>query len=312
MLSDLLHITFVISILAGMLRIATPLLLAASGELVAERAGVMNMSIEGTMLMGAFAGFLAAAKTGSLLAGTVMAILAGGLWGLLFAFLACTLKVNQIIASLTSNLLSSGLTFYGYRVAFGEERATIPSIKIFEVVQIPYLSKIPFIGEVLFSQFLLSYVALLMVPIIGFFLYRTKYGLQIRSLGENPRAVDMRGVSVTRLQYFAVIFGGMMSGLGGSFLTLASAGLFLPDITAGRGWLAYVIVIAGNWAPGKILIAALAFAFLDSFQLHLQSLGVNFPYQILLALPYVFAILVMAGNRSRSAAPLSLAIPYRR
>lgn len=151
-----------------------------------------------------------------------------------------------------------------------------------------------------------------MVPAIWFFLYRTRYGLLIRTLGENPRAADVKGVSVPRYRYLAVIFGGLMAGLGGSFLTLASAGVFVQDISAGRGWLAIVVIIAGNWQPNRIVLAALIFAFLDAFQLQMQGLGVQLPYQIFLALPYVVAILALALSRARSKGPQSLGIPYTR
>jgi general nucleoside transport system permease protein len=153
---------------------------------------------------------------------------------------------------------------------------------------------------------------LLMVPAIWFFLFKTKYGLLIRCLGENPRAVDMKGISVIRLQYLAVLFGGMLGGVAGSYLTIASVGMFVPDISAGRGWLAIVLVIAGNWNPWRILIAALLFAFLDAFQLQMQGLGVQLPYQLFLAMPYIFAILAMLGSRTKSRAPQALGVPYSR
>jgi simple sugar transport system permease protein len=273
----------------------------------------MNMGVEGIMLTGAFISFLVANKTESLILAIGAALLAGAVMSLIMAFMASTLKVDQTVTGLGLNLLASGLTFYWYRVAYkGQELTTAPTAEIFKLVKIPFLSNIPWIGEILFSQFLLTYIAIFMVPLVWFFLYRTKYGLLIRCLGENPRAVDMKGVNVTRLQYLSVIFGGMMAALGGSFLTLASAGVFVPDISAGRGWLAIVVVIAGNWKPDRILLASLLFAFLDAFQLQIQGLGVKLPYQILLALPYIFAILAMLASRARSQAPQSLGVAYTR
>jgi simple sugar transport system permease protein len=153
---------------------------------------------------------------------------------------------------------------------------------------------------------------LLLVPAISIFLYRTKYGLELRGLGDNPRAVDMKGVNITVRQYLAVMFGGMMAGLGGAFLTQVAAGIFVPQISAGRGWIALAIVIFGNWRPLWILLGALFFGFIDSFQLSLQAVGVDLPYQLLLALPYLLTILALVINRSRSQAPLSLGIPYHR
>src|SRR4030066_1724755 len=151
-----------------------------------------------------------------------------------------------------------------------------------------------------------------MVPVIAFILYRTHTGLAIRSLGENPRAVDMKGINVTRLQYLAVIFGGVMSGLAGSFITIGATVRFLPEISAGRGWLALVIVIAANWRAGRILLATLLFAFLDAFQLQLQGIGIQFPFQILLAAPYILAVVVLMSSRARSQAPKHLGMPYMR
>ena len=151
-----------------------------------------------------------------------------------------------------------------------------------------------------------------MAPVIVFFLYRTRYGLEIRCLGENPKAIDMKGLNVTLRQYAAVLFGGAMAGLGGAFLTLGMTGRFVPDITAGRGWLAIVIVIAGGWRVRGVVIAALAFAFLDALQLHIQGVGVKIPYQFLLALPYVVAIVALAMRRGHTQPPAALGIPYTR
>lgn len=311
MLTDIFQGTIIISMLASMVRIAAPILLAALGELVTEKSGILNMGVEGTMLTGAFIGFLVSSRTGSIPLALLAAIIAGGLMSLLMVFMASTLKVNQVVSGLALNLLASGLTFYWYRVAFNSIGVT-PTIETMKIVKIPLLSQIPVLGEVLFSQHPLTYFAFLMVPLIWFFIKKTKYGLEIRCLGEDPRSIDIKGINVTRLQYLAVIFGGMMSGLGGAFLTVASSGIFIPEMSAGRGWLAIVVVIAGNWKPGRILLAALLFSFFDAFQLQAQSLGVQFPYQILLALPYIMAVLLLITSRSKSDAPGHLGIPYFR
>lgn len=312
-MSDILRAAFIVSLLAGMIRIATPILFAALGEMVAERAGVLNLGVEGTMLMGAFTGFVVAYFTGSLWAGVVAAILSGGLLGLLMAVMAATLKVDQTVTGLALNLLSSGVTFYLYRVAFRDVSSdNLPNFPIFTVTRIPLLAQIPFLGEVFFSQQMLTYIAVALVPILAFFLYRTKYGLELRVMGENPRAVDMRGANVAVRQYLAVIFGSMLAGLGGAFLTLASAGLFVPQISGGRGWIAIALVIFGNWNPVWILFGALFFGLIDSFQLQLQAVGIALPYQLLLTLPYVLTILVLVSSRGRARAPLALGIPYMR
>ena len=313
MMSDLLQATFIVGVLAGMFRVATPVLFAALGELITERSGVLNLGVEGCMLVGGFVGFLVAILSGSLWAGVAASMAGGAVMGILVAFMSTTLKVEQIVTGLALNLFASGITFYWYRVVFKSDEITnIPTITPFRPIEIPFLSEIPYLGELLFSQYALTYLALLLVPVIWFLLYRTKSGLHLRCLGENPRALDMRGVNVTRLQYLAVIFGCMMAGLGGGFLTLVSVGLFIPGITAGRGWLAIVIVIAGNWKPQQILAAALIFGFLESLQLNLRGLGQELPYQIFLALPYIVAIVILIRGRMRSEAPLSLGVPYLR
>lgn len=314
MLENFLNPTVSISILAGTVRIATPILLAALGVLITNRAGIMNLGFEGIMLMGAYVGFMVANKAESIPLALLAAVAAGGLMSLLMAFMATTLKVDQTVTGIALNLLASGLSFYWYRIAFFEKgvASDMPSIDIMQKIKLPLLSEIPLLGRVVFSQYLLTYLAFLLVPAMWFFLYKTKYGLEIRSLGENPRAIDMKGINIDRLQYLTVIFGGMLGGLGGAFLTVASAGIFVPEISAGRGWLAIVVVIAGNWLPFRIMVATLIFSFLEAFQLQAQGLGIQFPYQIMLALPYVFAIILMVVSRSKSRAPAAYGEPYYR
>ncbi len=312
-MSDVLTSAFAMSLFAGMIRVTTPLLFGALGELVTERAGIMNLSIEGNMLIGAFAGFLTAHQTGSLWLGVVVAVLAASLTGLLMAFMSTTLKVDQTVTGLAINLLASGMTFYLFRVAFqnvGSEN--LPSVPTFRTVSIPLLHDIPWVGRILFTQHALTYIAFLLVPVIAFFLYRTRYGLELRLMGENPRAADMRGINVTLRQYLATMFGAMMAGAGGAFLTLASAGLFVPQISGGRGFIAFALVIFGNWSPTRILLGALFFGLIDSLQLQLQAVGVSVPHQLLLALPYVLTILALLVNRRRTRAPLALGVPYVR
>ena len=312
-MADLLRTAFIVGLFSGTIRIATPILFGAIGEVVAERSGILNLSIEGTMLMGAFVGFIASYGTGSLWLGVLGAMLVGALMGLLMAFMASTLKVNQTVSGLAVNLLASGLSFYLFRLAFKDVGSeNLPSIDIFQALRIPLLSRIPYLGRILFSQHILTYIAFLLVPVVAFFLYRTKYGLELRCVGENPRAVDMKGISVPLRQYLAVMFGGMMSGIGGAFLTVASAGMFVPEISGGRGWIALAIVIFGNWRPSRIVLGALFFGLIESFQMSLQAVGVDLPYQLLLALPYLFTILALVVGRGQSRKPLALGVPYHR
>ena len=305
--------TIIVGLLASTLRIATPFLFASIGELVTERSGILNLGVEGMLQMGALVGFLVTYRTGSHWLGVLLAALSGVVLGLFMGWMVTTLKLNQTVSGLALNILSGGITFYWFRVVFaGLGAQNLPNLKIFAAGRIPLLSKIPYIGEILFSQHWLTYIALLSVPVVAFFLHKTRLGLQLRSTGENPRAVDMKGLSVAKHQYGALAFGGFMAGIGGSFLTLASSGMFIPEIQAGRGWIAIALVIFGNWIPARIMLVALFFGFIEAFQLSLQALNANVPHQLLLALPYLLTItaLCVAGGRSRR--PLHLGVPYQR
>ena len=313
MLSDILQSGLISSILASAVRMGTILLLAALGELIVERSGVLNLSVEGMMLSGAFGGFIGAYYTNSLWLGVLSAILAGLLVSALFGLLAIILQIDQTVSGLTVNIFAAGLTFYLYRALFPNVGATnIPALKPFSVFQIPVLSDIPIIGKILFSQYALSYLAFFLMLLVAFYLYRTKSGLILRTLGENPRVVDMKGINVMRYRFLAVLFGGMMAGLAGSFITLASVGIFVADITSGRGWLAIAIVIFGDWKPVKILWASLFFGFIDALQMQLQALGVQLPFQLFLAMPYILTTIAVFLARKRSGAPLALGVHYVR
>lgn len=307
MLDDILTTAIIVNLFATMVRLATPLLIAAMGELVTERSGVMNLGLEGMMLTGALVGYMASLTVDSLWVGILAAVLAGGVMALILALLSITLKVDQTVTGLALNLFASGLTLFIFR-AFYDRDNTVN--QLFPSLEIPLLSDIPFLGEIFFSQKVLTYFAFLSVPIIAFILNRTKTGLAIRSTGENPHAVDTRGLNVASLRYLAVIFGGMMAGLAGSFFTNGISSRFIPGITGGRGWLAIIIVIAGNWQPTRMLIATLIFAVLDALQFTLQGVGTDIPFQLLLAMPYVIALIALMSSRVRSRMPGALGVPY--
>ena len=293
-MGDFFTASVLIGVLLATIRIATPLLLAALGEMVCESSGILNLSLEGTMTMGAFTGFLIAGQTGSIWAGLAGAALGGAALSLLMALLTVTVKVNQVVAGLALNILGIGLAFFWYRSVYESEGSIdIPTV---ETLSLPWL----------------TYFAFLMVPVIWAFLHRTKYGLELRSVGHNPEACDMRGVGIISRQYVAVVFGGVMAGLAGSYLSLGSTGLFFPDIASGRGWIALAIVIFGNWRTSWIVAGSLLFGFLEATQLALQASDVELPYQLLLALPFVLTIVALVFNRSRSQMPMSLTIPYHR
>ncbi|MBB6468517.1 simple sugar transport system permease protein [Aminobacter lissarensis] len=309
-MNQLFQEAIIVSILAATVRIVTPLLFSALGELITQRAGIWNMGVEGTMLTGAFAAYLAATATGSLWLAVLAAVLAGALMGAVIAFMTSLMRVDHFIAGLGLNLLAGGLTLYWFQ-SYIQGRAQ-PTFSGFQNVAIPLLSDIPLLGPVLFSQRALTYVALLAVPAVWFLLYRTRYGLELRCLGENPKALDVKGLSVTARQFAAVMLGSAMTGLGGGFLMLGFSDRFLADFTAGRGWIVVVALIAGNWRPRGVLIAVTAFAFLESLATHLQVIGAQVPHQLLLALPYLASIALLMGLRFRTGQPARLGVPYAR
>lgn len=312
-MSDIWTEAFFLGVLVSTVRIGTPLLLAALGEMVAETSGILNLSIEGMITLGAFTGFYATYQTESLWLGVLAAAAGGAALALVMAFMSATVKVNQVVAGLALNILGIGLAFYLFRITFETASSlSVPSVTTFEFVEVPLLSDIPWIGEILFTQHWLTYIAIALVPLVWIVLTKTRFGLELRSIGHNPEAVDMRGVNIIARQYAAVVFGGLLAGLAGAFLSLASTGLFFPDMAAGRGWIALAIVIFGNWRASWVLIGSLFFGLIDATQLSLQAVGVDLPYQLLLALPFVLTIVALVLNRSRSRAPLSLAIPYFR
>ena len=312
-MSDLFQESILIAMLAATLRIATPLLLASIGELVVQRAGIWNLGVEGTMLMAAYLAYVSTLATDSLWVGVLAGVLGGIAMNMIMGLGAITFKINQFVTGLGINLFAAGTTLFFYRELLSDfSSGDTPTIDTFDVLGIPFLSALPYVGQIIFTQQFVTYFAFFMVPVVWFFLYRTRYGLEIRSLGENPKAIDTKGLSIAARQYAALAFGGAMTGLAGAILVLALTDRFVPGMTAGRGWLAVVIIIAGNWKPVPIMLAVLVFAFLEAFQLQAQGIGLQIPYQILLALPYVVAIVAMMGFRMRSEQPERLGVPYHR
>jgi simple sugar transport system permease protein len=292
MWSDLFAQAVLVSLLAAAIQNATPILLAGLGETVCELAGIYNMGLEGTMSIGAFSAFLATYLSGSPWAGALAGIAGGMAATSIIVGLAIFLEVEQIVCGMAVNLLAAGLTAFLYKVMFTS--STPPAIAIMAPAPIPFLSDIPWIGPILFQQRALTYLALLLVPVAGWLLYRSRPGLELRSIGENPLVLEARGLSVRGRQAVAVLICGGLGGLGGAFLTAGSAVRFVPEMVNGRGWLAIIAVVAGAWRPGGVLAATLGFALLDSLQLHVQGVGIKLPYQILLAAPYVASLVLLA------------------
>lgn len=304
-------VTFFVNLIAATFRVSTPILLAAIGETFSERAGVLNLGIEGIMYFGAFIGFYAADISGSLWIGLLAAILSGILAGLLMGLLSVTLGVNQHVSGLGITLLLTALALFAFRVNYGG-RSTPPSIDPFS--QLEPFKNIPILNT-LTNQYLLTYIGFFtIVPLAWFLLYRTNFGLKIRAVGENPEAVDAAGISVFVMRYIALAIGGGLMAAGGAFLSLAQLGAFTHGIIAGRGWVAIAIVIFGNWDPIRVMGGALIFGGAYALQLRLQAMGLQLPipYETFLALPYIVTIiaLVIAG-RNRSY-PTALLKPYHR
>lgn len=299
--------TLLLGLLAATLRIATPILLAGLGETLAERAGVLNLGIEGIMLVGAIVGFGVAYSTGSLWIGLLAAMVAGLLAGGLMGWLAVTLGLNQHVCGLGVTLLTSGLALFAFRLQF-KGTATPPSIDPFPQLNLPGLGVI----APIFEQYWMTYFAFVLVPLMGWVLYRTTFGLWIRAVGENPQAADTAGVNVTRVRYAVLALSGILMAMGGAFLSLAQLGTATFGIVAGRGWVAIAIVIFGNWQPGKVMLGALLFGFVEALQLRLRAIGLPVPYQLLLALPYLVTIVALALAGRNAAYPAALLKPYKR
>lgn len=303
--------TFLVNLIAATLRVATPILLAAIGETFAERAGILNLGIEGTMFFGAFIGFFVADVTGSLWIGLGAAVLSGLLAGLLMAVLSVTLGVNQHVSGLGITLLLGGLSLFGFRLQYGG-RSTPPSIEPFG--QLSPFEGIPVLGPI-FQQYLLTYITfLVIVPLSWWLLYRTSFGLKIRAAGENPEAVDAAGVNVFRIRYIALTIGGGLMAAGGAFLSLSQLGAFTHGIISGRGWVAIALVIFGNWDPIRVMAGALIFGGTYALQLRLQAMGLELPvpYETFLALPYIVTIIALVIAGRNASYPAALLKPYRR
>jgi general nucleoside transport system permease protein len=307
-----LEILLSASLWAAAIRIASPLIFATLGELISERAGVLNLGIEGIMTVGAFAGWYTVYQGGDLWLGVVVAALAGSAFGLLHGVLVVPLGLSQHVTGIGITLFAASLTYYTYRLAFPEVTSP-PKIEAFQPWAIPGLSDIPFFGEALFRQTPLTYLAFIGAALVGWFLYRTPAGLAVRMAGENPAAVEAQGIDVTRVRIAAVVAGSALMGIGGAFLTLSAFNSFYFEMVNGRGWIAIALVVFGSWRPGKALLGALLFAAFDAYQLRLQQLASAFvPYQIFLMLPYALSILALVVMSRRASYPRALMIPYRK
>lgn len=309
---DAVEILFTASFWVAAIRIASPLIFATMGELICERAGVLNLGIEGIMVAGAFAGWFTVYSGGDLWAGVVMAALTGAAFGLLHATLTVPLGLSQHVVGIGVTLLAASLTYFTYRLALPEVTSP-PKIEPFAPLPIPGLSRIPVLGEALFSQTVLTYLAFLTVAAVAWVLYRTPLGLAIRAAGENPAAVEAQGISVTGIRIGAVMAGSALMAVGGAFLTMSAFNSFFFEMINGRGWICIALVVFGSWRPGKALVGAILFAAFDAYQIRLQQLsGGVVPYQVFLMLPYVLSILALVLVARRATYPKALMVPYQK
>lgn len=294
------------------MRLATPILLTALGENVAEKSGVINVGIEGQMLFGAFTAFAATYASGSLLVGIVAGALAGLLVAAIFALTAITLRADQVVIGTAINLFGLGLTGYLYRSMFVTS-SNAQLVSSFKDVSIPGLSRIPVLGPMLFQQNILVYLSLLTCVALWVMLTRTSVGNVIIATGEHPRAADTLGINVLRVRWAATLFGGLMAGLGGAFLSIGYVNTFMEGMTSGRGFIALAVVILGRWNPLGILAGSLVFGGASALQVRIQIMGNNIPTNLVLMLPYVLTILsVIIVSKKRSGSPAALGIPYRK
>lgn len=301
-----------ITILAAAIIAGTPIMYAALGEILAERAGILNLGVEGMMLVGAVCGFIVAAKTANPWWGLGAASLAGGALALVHAFLTVTLKANQVVSGLALTMFGTG--FSGY---VGKSYVGMALEVPFTKVALPVLAKIPVLGPIFFNHDPLVYISYLLVPALWFFVFRTRAGLHLRAVGENPAAADSMGINVFWQRYAYVVFGGVLAGIGGAYLSLYYVPSWLENITAGRGWIAVALVIFATWNPLHALWGSYFFGGIDALGFRLQTMNVTMSPYFLKMLPYIFTILVLilVSKRNlvnRIGSPRALGVPYDR
>jgi general nucleoside transport system permease protein len=297
------------NILIATVAAGTPLVFAALGELIVEKSGVLNLGVEGMMLVGAISGFIAMAKTGSLVIAVSCGMLAGALMALIFAVLTLSLMANQVASGLALTIFGTGLSAF-----IGIEYTSV-ALKGIPDLQIPILSQIPILGRLVFSYDILVYLSLFLLAGIMWFLYKTRAGLILKAIGESPKSGHALGFSVIGIRYLAVLFGGAMAGLGGVYLAVAYTPMWVEGMVAGRGWVALALVVFATWRPARVMIGAYLFGGVTILQFHIQGFGLEIPSQILSMLPYIATIVVLVfisrdKNLIRLNSPASLGITF--
>ncbi len=310
-MAELLDILLTASFWAAAIRIATPLVFGTLGELICERAGVLNLGIEGIMTAGAMAGWMAVYQGADLWAGVLFAAVVGMIFGLLHGLLTVPLGLSQHVTGLGITLLATSLTYFTYRMILPDVPSP-PRIEPFQPLEIPLLSDLPLLGPALFGQTALTYLAFAAVILVAFVLYQTPLGLALRSVGENPAAAEAQGIDVYRMRIGAVMAGSALMAIGGAFLTMSAFNAFFFEMVAGRGWICIALVVFASWRPNKALLGALLFGAFDALQVRLQQVIGGVPYQVFLMLPYVLSILALIVMSRRAGYPRALMIPYRK
>lgn len=306
-----MEMSILIAFLAAAIVAGTSILLAALGELIAERSGILNLGVEGMMLVGAVTGFLMAIKTGNHWYGLLAAMLAGGLLAALHAFICVTMRGNQVVSGLALTILGTGISG-----VVGKAYQGVPLSNPFKAVHIPGLADIPVLGPILFRQDALVYCSILIAIIIWYVFYRSRWGLSIRAVGQNPAAADAVGISVSRVRYCCTILGGVLAGMGGAYLSLAYAPSWQENMTAGRGWIAVALVIFALWNPLRAIMGAYLFGGVEALTFRLQIIGISISSFYLAMLPYLLTILVLAlvtiRLRQETGTPAALGLAYDR
>jgi general nucleoside transport system permease protein len=307
-MKDFLSVGVVSGILTSMIRLATPFLYAAIGETFSQTSGVVNLGVDGIMLLSAYAAFFVALTTGNLWLALLISMLVGLLMGLLMSFISVTLKAEQGISGIGLYMFGLGLSSLLFKVTIG----TVKTIDGFPPVKIPLLGDIPFAGSILFQNSIPVYGAFLLVPIAWWVLAKTTLGLKIKSVGQNPAAADSLGINVDRVRYFSVCLGSTLAGLAGASLSIALVNLFQDNLTAGQGFIAVALVYFGGWSPVGVMGGALLFSVVNSIQLWMQVLGVKIPSDIAVMLPYLLTIAALTVTANRARQPAALNKPFER
>lgn len=308
MIEQLFSEAVLVGILASGIRLATPYLYAAIGETFSQRSGVLNLGVEGQMLLGAFAAFYVSFTTGNLVFGLLAAILTGLIMGLAMAFVSVNLQAEQGISGIGFYLFGLGFSDLLFQKLLG----TVETVSGFRPIQIPFLSDIPILGQIFFRQNVLVYGAYVLVVIAWFVLNKTTLGLKIRAVGESPQAADSLGVSVARVRYFTLSLGGMLSGLAGASLSIALLNVFQQNMTSGLGFIAVALVYFGGWRPFGVMAGALLFSMVNSLQLWVQVLNIPIPSDFAVMMPYVLTIVALVVTVQRVRPPSALSKPFER